>query len=207
MLLDELGSNFGNAVIAIVATPAGAVKVLEVNARGALVCSNGNVRLTMTANIGARRVRNKEAQAVWHDSDVCNGLLLGKRCDYLVKCGKHDASAARVPALTECHSRSSRIERLLLSLIDHRLVGAENRINFRVEFLAHARAHSLALWVQLSNRILLAGPGALQADALSRRGKYAGRGRGGREAQAAWSAGESASAGISSSVSRIPEEE
>jgi len=174
MLLDELGSNFGDAVIAIVAASAGAVKVLELNPRGALVCSNGNVRLTMTANIGARRVRNKEAQTVWHDSDVCNRLLLGKRCDYLVKCGKHDAIAARVPALAECCSCSSRIER------------------------------SLALWVQLSNPILLAGPGALQADALSRCGKYAGGGRRGREAQAAWSA---ASAGISRSVSRIPEPE
>jgi hypothetical protein len=179
MLLDELGSNFGNAVIAIVATSAGAVKVLQLNPRGALVCSNGNVRLTMTANIGARRVRNKEAQAVWHDSDVCNRLLLGKRCDYLVKCGKHDVIAARVPALAECRSRSSRIERLLLGLIDHRLVGAKNRINFCVEFLAHARPH---LWVQLSSPILLAGSGALQADALSR-------------------------CGISRSVSRIPEEE
>jgi hypothetical protein len=207
MLLDELGSNFGDAVIAIVATSAGAVKVLQLNPRGALVCSNGNVRLTMTANIGARRVRNKEAQTVWHDSDVCNRLLLGKRCDYLVKCGKHDAIAARVPALAECRSRSSRIERLLLGLIDHRLVGAKNRINFCVEFLAHARPHSLALWVQLSNPILLAGPGALQAHALSRCGKYAGGGRGGGEAQAGWSAEESASAGISRSVSRIPEQE
>ena len=190
MLLDELGSNFGDAVIAIVATSAGAVKVLQLNPRGALVCSNGNVRLTMTANIGARRVRNKEAQTVWHDSDVCNRLLLGKRCDYLVKCGKHDAIAARVPALAECRSRSSRIERLLLGLIDHRLVGAKNRINFCVEFLAHARPHSLGgLWVQLSNPILLAEPGALQADTLSRCGKYAGGG------------------GISRSVSRIPEPE
>jgi len=134
-------------------------------------------RFTELANIGARRLRNKETQAVWHDSDACNRLPLGKRCDYLAKCGKHDATAARVPALTECRSCSSRIER------------------------------SLALWVQLSNPILLAGPGALEADALSRCGKYAGRGRGGREAQAAWSAGESASAGISRSVSRIPEQE
>ena len=165
-------------------------------------------RFTELANIGARRLRNKETQAVWHDSDACNRLPLGKRCDYLVKCGKHDAIAARVPALAECRSRSSRIERLLLGLIDHRLVGAKNRINFCVEFLAHARPHSLGgLWVQLSNPILLAEPGALQADTLSRCGKYAGGGRGGGEAQAGWSAEESASAGISRSVSRIPEQE
>ena len=45
MLLDELGRNFGNTVIAIGAAPAGAVKVVELNPRGALVCSNGHVRI------------------------------------------------------------------------------------------------------------------------------------------------------------------
>ena len=197
MLLDELSGNFGDAVIAIVATYAGTVKVFNLNPQGALIGSNGNVGLTMAANLGARRVWNIEAQAVWHDGDVGNRMLFGKRGHYLVKCGMHDATAACVPSLTECRSRSSRIERLLLGLIDHRLVGTKNRINFCVKFLAHARPHSPALWVQLSTPILLAGPGALQADALSLCGKYAGGGRGGREAQAAWSAEESALAFIS----------
>lgn len=137
MLLDEFGGNFGNAVVDIVAASACAVKVPKLNLRGALVRSNGNVRLTMTANIGARWVRNKEAHTVWHASDAGNRLLLGKRCDYLVECGKHDAIAARVPSLTKCRSGTSRIKRLLLGLIGHRLVGPKDRINFCIKCLTH----------------------------------------------------------------------
>src|ERR1700746_3246604 len=185
MLLDELGGNFGSAVIAIVATSAGAVKVLELNPRGALVCSNGHVRLTVTANVGARRVRNKEAHAVLHDSDAGSRLLLGKRCDYLVKCGKHDVSSARVPSLTECRSGSSRIERLLLGLIDHRLVCAKDRINFCVKFLAHARPHPLALWVHQAKTHRARRAGALQAGRALEVREEGRRGRGGCEAQAA----------------------
>jgi hypothetical protein len=139
MFLDELRGNFADAVIAIVATSAGAVKMLELNPRGAVVCGNGYVWLTMTANVGARRVRKKEAHTVWQGGNAGNCLLLGKRCDYLVKRGKHEATAARVPSLCKCRSRGSRIERLPLGLIDHRLVGAKDCINFCVEFLAHAR--------------------------------------------------------------------
>lgn len=137
MLLDEFGGNFGKAAVDVVAASARAVKVPKLNPRGALVRSNGHVRLTMTANIGARWVWNKEAHTVWHASDAGNRLLLGKRGDYLVKCGKHDATAARIPSLTECRSGTARIERLLLGLIGHRFVGAKNRINFCIKFLTH----------------------------------------------------------------------
>jgi hypothetical protein len=55
---------------------------------------------------------------------------------------------------------------LLLGLIDHRLVGAKDRINFCVEFLAHARPHFPCSMGTPKRSILLAGPGAAQADAL-----------------------------------------
>ena len=129
MLLNELGGNFGNAVIAIVAASAGAVKMLELNPRGARTCGNGQVRLAMTANVGARRIRNKQAHTVRHGGDTGNRLLLRKHCYYLVKCWKHHAPATLVPSLTKSRSSSSRIERLLRGLIGRRLVGAKDGIN------------------------------------------------------------------------------
>jgi len=158
MLLNELGGNFGNAVIAIVAASTGAVKMLELNPRGARTGDDGQVRLAMTANVGARRIRNKQAHTVRHGGDTGNRLLLRKHCYYLVKCWKHDAPATLVPSLTKSCSSSSRIERLLRGLIGRRLVGPKDRINLCVEFLAHCAPHCLAVRVHLSRRILLAGP-------------------------------------------------
>jgi hypothetical protein len=60
MLSMRLRGYFGNAVIATVATSAGAVKMLELNPRGARTWGNGQVRLTMTANVGARTHMQRE---------------------------------------------------------------------------------------------------------------------------------------------------
>ena len=144
MLLDELGGNFRDSVIAIVA--ASAVKVLEFHPRGVRVGCNGQMRLTLTANVCASRVRKIQSHPIAYGQGCDAGyyLFFGQRCDDSGESGKYDGIAARVPPLTECRNGIARIECLLRGLIGYRFVGTHDRINLRVEFLAHTRTQCLA---------------------------------------------------------------